>query len=124
MVEQYHNYVNGSWTDAETGESFETEDPAAPAEIVAEYQDSGVKDAGEAVKAAADAQDEWADTPAPERGAILRATATILTDRKDELTKPSRARKVKRTPRLAARSSVRSTFSTTMPRRPVIWGLG
>ncbi|TYT60525.1 2,5-dioxovalerate dehydrogenase [Natrialba swarupiae] len=87
MVEQYHNYVNGSWTDAETGESFETEDPAAPAEIVAEYQDSGVKDAGEAVKAAADAQDEWADTPAPERGAILRATATILTDRKDELTK-------------------------------------
>ena len=86
MTERYQNYVDGSWTDSETGETFETEDPATPAETVAEYQQSNAADADAAVEAAAAAEDEWADTPAPERGAILRETATILADRKDELT--------------------------------------
>ncbi|NGM69798.1 aldehyde dehydrogenase family protein [Natronolimnobius sp. AArcel1] len=86
MTERYQNYVGGNWTDAETGDTLETTDPAAPSETIAEYQESGVEDANAAVEAAAAAEDEWADTPAPARGAILRETATILADRKEELT--------------------------------------
>lgn len=70
----------------ETGETFEVHNPAAPDETVASYQQSSAADAAEAVEAAADAQDEWATTPGPERGRILRKAGTILADRKDELT--------------------------------------
>ncbi|WP_137288428.1 2,5-dioxovalerate dehydrogenase [Natronorubrum halophilum] len=86
MTARYQNYVSGEWTESETNETFETTDPAAPAEVIAEYQRSSADDANAAVEAAAAAQDEWAETPAPERGAILRKAASILADRKDELT--------------------------------------
>ncbi|GAB3031877.1 2,5-dioxovalerate dehydrogenase [Natronobiforma cellulositropha] len=86
MTERYQNYVNGEWTDAETGDTFETADPAAPGESVATYQQSGVEDAERAVEAAAAAADEWATTPAPQRGAILRGAAQNLESRKEELT--------------------------------------
>jgi len=80
------NYVGGEWVSSETGETFEVHNPAAPDETVASYQQSSAADAAEAVEAAADAQDEWATTPGPERGRILRKAGTILADRKDELT--------------------------------------
>jgi len=86
VTARYQNYVDGEWTDSHTGETFETTDPAAPAEVVAEYPQSDEEDATAAVEAAAAAQDEWAGTPAPQRGAILRDAASILEDRKEELT--------------------------------------
>ncbi|GAB3672061.1 2,5-dioxovalerate dehydrogenase [Halopiger thermotolerans] len=86
MAERYHNYVDGRWTRSETGETFETTNPAAPTEVVAEYEQSSAEDANAAVEAAAAAQGEWATTPAPERGAILREAGSILADRNEELT--------------------------------------
>jgi len=86
VTASYQNYVDGEWTDSHTGETFETTDPAAPAEVVAEYPHSDETDAVEAVEAAAAMEDEWANTPAPQRGAILRDAASILEDRKKELT--------------------------------------
>ncbi|GAA0243155.1 aldehyde dehydrogenase family protein [Haladaptatus pallidirubidus] len=87
MTQIVHNYVNGEWIESSTEASFECTDPAEPAEIVAEYQQSDARDAGEAVEAAAAAQAEWATTPAPQRGAILRQAAANLASRKDELTR-------------------------------------
>ena len=86
MADLNQNYVGGEWVSSETGETFEVHNPAAPDETVASYQQSSAADAAEAVEAAADAQDEWATTPGPERGRILRKAGTILADRKDELT--------------------------------------
>ena len=80
------NYVDGQWIDSTTGETFSTVDPARSDEVVASYQRSDAGDANRAIEAAADAQDEWANTPAPQRGAILRTVAGVLEDRKDELT--------------------------------------
>jgi len=80
------NYVDGSWIDAETGETVAVYDPANPSEVVGEYQQSSAADAADAVAAAAAAKDEWADMPGPERGWILREAGKILDDRKGELT--------------------------------------
>lgn len=80
------NYIGGEWTDTATGETFETIDPAAPSETIARYQQSDIEDANEAAATAAAAQDVWATTPGPKRGAILRETASILARRTDELT--------------------------------------
>jgi aldehyde dehydrogenase (NAD+) len=80
------NYIGGEWAESNAGKTFATTNPAAPGETVAEYQQSGPDDATAAVAAAADARDGWASTPAPERGAILKAAGDALADRKDELT--------------------------------------
>jgi aldehyde dehydrogenase (NAD+) len=86
MPETFRNYVDGSWVESERGETFETVNPADAGEVVAEYQQSTREDAERAVSAAAAARDEWADTPGPERGAVLNDAAKNLEARKDELT--------------------------------------
>jgi aldehyde dehydrogenase (NAD+) len=86
MTETYHNYVDGDWVTATTGETFAVHNPADQSDVVGEFQQSGTEDAEAAVEAAAEASEEWADTPGPERGRILRAAGQRLADRKDELT--------------------------------------
>ncbi|WP_247729858.1 aldehyde dehydrogenase family protein [Halovivax limisalsi] len=86
MPTTFQNYVDGEWVDSETGETFETANPAAPDEVVGRFQQSSAADADRAVEAAATAADEWADTPGPKRGRILERTARALRDRREELT--------------------------------------
>ena len=86
MTETKHNYVDGEWLAADTGETFTVTNPADQSDIVGEFQQSGTGDAEAAVEAAAEASEMWAGTPGPERGRILRATGQNLADRKDELT--------------------------------------
>jgi aldehyde dehydrogenase (NAD+) len=85
MTETHRNYVNGEWVESETGETYEVRNPADTTEVVGEYQKSSVADAEEAVAAANAAADDWADTPGPQRGEILRETAKIMDDRYDEM---------------------------------------
>ena len=80
------NYVDGQWSEAETGETIDVTDPANPSDVVARYQRSSAEDATRAVEAASDAAEAWANTPGPERGSILREAGKILDDRTDELT--------------------------------------
>lgn len=86
MVEIFNNFVNGEWTPSITGETFESYNPAQPADIVGQFQQSSEEDAEAAVNAAVAATDDWASTPGPERGRVLNRTATALEERKDELT--------------------------------------
>ena len=80
------NLIDGEWVEASTGETVTTRNPADTREVVATYQQSGSADAERAVEAAAAAADEWAATPGPERGAVLRDAAKRLDDRREELT--------------------------------------
>ncbi|WP_227357115.1 aldehyde dehydrogenase family protein [Haladaptatus salinisoli] len=86
MSEYKRNYVNGEWVESKSGETFDVENPANPSEVVARYQSSTEDDATEAVESAAAVAAEWAATPGPERGRILRSAGVLLDDRKDELT--------------------------------------
>ena len=85
-MQPVQNYVDGEWMDSDSGRTFETVNPAAPGEAVAAYQESTASDADAAVAAAADAQQEWAAVPAPERGGILKSAGDVLAERKAELT--------------------------------------
>lgn len=86
MTETSNNYVNGEWVPSETGETFAVENPANPDEVVTRYQQSSTADATAAVESAAAAEDDWANTPGPERGRILREAGTLLAQRKGDLT--------------------------------------
>ncbi|WP_247003872.1 aldehyde dehydrogenase family protein [Halosolutus gelatinilyticus] len=86
MSDQRLNFIGGEWTESQTGETFETIDPANPGEVIATYPRSNAEDTERAIEAAAEASDEWAATPGPERGRVLTKTGSLLDQRADELT--------------------------------------
>lgn len=77
-------FVNGEWTDAESGATFDVTDPAT-GELVATVADAGAVDVRRMVDAAAAAQDSWAELPALERAAIMRRAAVLFEERIDDL---------------------------------------
>jgi aldehyde dehydrogenase (NAD+) len=85
-MEAFDNYIDGEWVASESGETVESRNPADTTEVVGTVQQSTTADADAAITAASEAADEWAATPGPERGAILRAAGDILADRKEAIT--------------------------------------
>lgn len=84
MAELVKNYIGGKWVGAESGETFETYNPATE-EIIAPVSKSTAKDVNAAVQAAKSAYKNWRLTPAPRRGEILFRVAQLLTERKEEI---------------------------------------
>src|SRR6476620_823876 len=77
-------YIGGQWRDASGGGTLAVEDPATGEPLV-DVADAKVKDALEALGAAADAQAEWAAHPPRERGEILRRAYEAIVARTDDL---------------------------------------
>lgn len=86
MASEYYNFVGGEWIESTSGETFEDRNPADTSEVIGHYQQSTEADAQAAIDAANDAASEWAATPGPERGRILREAGEVLAGRKQELT--------------------------------------
>ncbi len=85
MAETFHNYIDGKWVPAAGGTTFLDTNPSRPDEVIAEFQRSGPEDVDAAVTAAARAQPEWAQTPAPLRAEIINRATRLLINRKPEL---------------------------------------
>ncbi|MBE2184562.1 MAG: aldehyde dehydrogenase family protein [Anaerolineae bacterium] len=84
MVEQVKNYIAGRWVDSQSGERFNSINPATE-EVLAFAPDSNSQDIEAAVQAAKAAFKEWRLVPAPRRGEILYRVAQILEQRKEAL---------------------------------------
>lgn len=77
-------YINGAYTDAASGETFDAINPAN-GEVIAQVQAAGAADVDRAVDAAAKGQKVWAAMTAMQRSRILRRAVDILRERNDEL---------------------------------------
>lgn len=77
-------YVDGCWTEAEGGKTFDVHDPATGA-IVARVADASPEDAVRALDAAVAAQDAWAATPGRRRGEILHRAWELVQERAEDL---------------------------------------
>lgn len=80
-------YIDGEWTDSESGETFETVDPATE-DVYATVAQASPDDVDSAVAAAdraADRDSEWRSMDPRERGQHLNAMADAIEDRKDEI---------------------------------------
>ena len=86
MPTEHGNYVDGAWIESNSEETFEVTNPAASSEVVGRFQSSTRADTESAIDVAVSARDEWASTPGPERGAILRRAGERLDARTEELT--------------------------------------
>jgi len=77
-------YINGTYSDCATGETFDAVNPAN-GEVIAQVQAAGAADVDRAVAAAAKGQKVWAAMTAMQRSRILRRAVDILRERNDEL---------------------------------------
>ncbi len=85
MPDPFRNFVDGSWLDTASGATFEKPNPARTQDLIGHFPESGQEDIDAAVTAARKALPAWSDTPAPQRGEILRRIGDLLTERKQEL---------------------------------------
>jgi aldehyde dehydrogenase (NAD+) len=84
MTELVQNFIGGKWVAAQSGETFDSINPATEA-LLAQVTRSGRDEVDAAVKAAQAAYKEWRLTPAPRRGEILYRVAQLLEQRKEAL---------------------------------------
>ena len=66
-------------------DTFDSVNPARPADIVGTYPEQGAGDVDRAVMAAAEAQRAWARVPVPARAEVIAAAGDVLAARKAEL---------------------------------------
>lgn len=82
---RHDNFIGGAWRPASSGERYAVRNPARPTEVIGEFANSTPDDVKAAVTAAAEAAPAWAETPGPQRGAILFKFAQLLDEAKQEL---------------------------------------
>ncbi len=83
-TQTFKNFIGGEWVDAESGETFESRNPAT-GETIGVFPRSGADDVDRAVAAAKSAYGDWRLVPAPKRGEILFRFAQLLQAEKDDL---------------------------------------
>ena len=79
------NYIDGQWTSATSGDSFESRNPSDWQELVATAPKSNEADVDAAVKAARQAYTSWRIVPPPVRSEIVHRIGEELQTRKEEL---------------------------------------
>jgi succinate-semialdehyde dehydrogenase/glutarate-semialdehyde dehydrogenase len=77
-------YIDGGWSDADSGETFEVLNPAT-GELLAELPRCGAAETRRAIEAAERAQPGWRALPAKERARILRRWHDLLHEHIDDL---------------------------------------
>ena len=76
--------IGGRWVGAENDERFDVANPAT-GEVVGTVPDGSEADVSAAIDAAADALEGWKSLPAIERARVLRRSADLIRERKDEI---------------------------------------
>src|SRR5262252_5993040 len=80
----YHNFIDGEWVEASTGETFENRNPADTRDVVGIFPKSAKADVDAAVDAAKRAFVRWRLVPAPKRAEIVYRAGEMLMERKEE----------------------------------------
>jgi len=72
------DFIGGSWSEGESGETYEKRNPWRPDEVTGVYAASTADDAIAAVEAAVEAFPGWAALPAPARAAFFFRAADAI----------------------------------------------
>ena len=84
MVKEYSILVDGRWVKSDSGETFESINPANE-KVIGKFQSATKEDVDRAVDAAERALEHWMDLPAPKRGEMLLRAAQLLRRNKERL---------------------------------------
>lgn len=78
-------FINGIWLNSQSHEVYTRVNPAAPTEVLGEFQKGNAQDSKAAIEAAVDAYEGWANTPAPARANYLIRAGELLEQSKDAI---------------------------------------
>src|SRR5918996_1322127 len=81
MADDHRNYVGGNWSEASSGQRFESRNPANRDEVLGTFPRSTAEDVD---RAARDAYPTWMATPSPERSDYLLRVGLLLEERKED----------------------------------------
>lgn len=81
----YQNFINGKWVSSETGELYESINPANTSEVLGRFPKSSIDDVRLAIDAAKEAFPGWSNTAAPQRGEVIFKLINLLERDKEEL---------------------------------------
>src|SRR5438034_8414899 len=84
-AQEFKNLIDGRWVGSNSGQTFESINPADREEVVGLFPRSGKDDLEAAGAAARKAYAAWRATPPPVRGEIILRAALLLKERKEEL---------------------------------------
>jgi aldehyde dehydrogenase (NAD+) len=84
-IRNFKLHIDGEWVKSSSGETFPSDNPAKPKQILGFFQKGNKEDISRAVNAAEKAFQKWSQTPAPKRGSILLRTAQLLRENKETL---------------------------------------
>lgn len=84
-VRNFKLYIDGRWVESSSGETFPSDNPAKPNQILGFFQKGNEEDVNKAVAAAGKAFEKWHQTPAAKRGSILLRAAQLLRENKETL---------------------------------------
>jgi len=84
-VPTYGNLIGGEWRPAESGNTFESRNPADNRDLIGHFAASDAADVAAAIRAAEDALPDWRAMPAPKRGEIMYAFGALLAEHKERL---------------------------------------
>lgn len=85
MSDILHNYINGTWCDSASGDTFANENPARRGSVLNRAQASTAEDVEAAIAAAAKAFKRWQGTPVTERQAVVARFLDALATGREEL---------------------------------------
>lgn len=78
------SYINGQWTDADSGRTFDVIDPAN-GEVLAQVADLSAIETGRAIEAADQAMQTWKKQTAKDRSVLLRKWFDLIMANQDDL---------------------------------------
>ena len=78
-------FIDGKWVDSASGETFLSDNPAKPTQVLGVFQKGDKEDVDKAVDAADQALESWSYLPAPKRGLILLKAAQLIRENKEKL---------------------------------------
>lgn len=81
----YQNFIAGQWCDSESDRSFEVRNPANWSEVVHRYPKSTEADVNRAIDSASSAFKSWKQVPLAEKAAIMRRTAELIREHREEI---------------------------------------
>ena len=79
------NFIGGEWVASDSGNIFESRNPANTNELIGEFAASTKSDVDAAIQAGVDAAPKWRDTTPIARAAILFKAAEILASRQQDV---------------------------------------
>jgi alpha-ketoglutaric semialdehyde dehydrogenase len=81
----YNLFIAGEWVPSESGQTFESRNPADSRDLIGVFQAGTAADVARAVRAAEVAGNLWRRMPAPKRGEILYRFGQLMAEHKERL---------------------------------------